>query len=90
MISPLTVEEATDSPQTLYKFNGNFTLSNGEFNWVRLNSLTPVTVLHDRGERLTFGHGAPTKRSRLVRYNLLLAVLAQGRLAGDKNPPLFP
>ncbi|VDD77749.1 unnamed protein product [Mesocestoides corti] len=49
MIRPKFVE-AYDTPNTIYRLNNRFDLSGGRFYWVRLNSLTPVIVLHDSGE----------------------------------------
>uniref|UniRef100_A0A5K3FXU3 EGF-like domain-containing protein n=1 Tax=Mesocestoides corti TaxID=53468 RepID=A0A5K3FXU3_MESCO len=46
MIRPKFVE-AYDTPNTIYRLNNRFDLSGGRFYWVRLNSLTPVIVLHD-------------------------------------------
>lgn len=49
MIMPTTMEPK-DTPNTVYRLNRRFGLSNGDFDWIRLNSLTPVTVLVDDGE----------------------------------------
>ncbi|VDM31754.1 unnamed protein product [Hydatigera taeniaeformis] len=46
MIMPVTVEPK-DTPNTVYHLNRRFGLSNGDFDWRRLNSLIPVTVLID-------------------------------------------
>ncbi|KAH9283429.1 hypothetical protein ECG_04010 [Echinococcus granulosus] len=46
MIMPITMEPK-DTPNTLYRLNRRFDLSNGDFYWIRLNSLSPVTVLVD-------------------------------------------
>ncbi|KAL5110062.1 hypothetical protein TcWFU_003150 [Taenia crassiceps] len=46
MITPTTME-SRDTPNTVYRLNRRFGLSNGDFDWIRLNSLTPVTVLID-------------------------------------------
>ncbi|VUZ40493.1 unnamed protein product, partial [Hymenolepis diminuta] len=46
MISPVT-SAPEDTPTTAYRLNRRFYLSNGHFYWIRLNSLTPVTVLSD-------------------------------------------
>ncbi|KAM7537256.1 hypothetical protein Aperf_G00000062129 [Anoplocephala perfoliata] len=46
MIVPST-DEPVDTPNTVYLLNRRFGLSNGDFYWIRLYSLAPVTVLSD-------------------------------------------
>lgn len=49
IVAPIT-EEPEDTPNTLYRLSRQFTLSNGDFQWIRLKSLTSVTVISDVGE----------------------------------------
>lgn len=51
MISPVT-SAPEDTPTTIYRLNRRFYLSNGHFHWIRLNSLTPVTVLSDSRKQI--------------------------------------
>lgn len=46
MIIP-TTNESVDTPNTVYLLNRCFGLSNGDFYWIRLYSLAPVTVLFE-------------------------------------------
>nr|CDS31400.1 Concanavalin A lectin glucanase [Hymenolepis microstoma] len=46
MFTPVS-DEPEDTPNTVYRLSTRFYLTNRDFYWIRLHSLTPVTVLSD-------------------------------------------